>query len=238
MVAVSLKKKQAGQQTAIGQRCPTVYYPDETFWLVGAQIIDRGGQVLLDQVAAGGPAESAGLRSGDRLIALSDYPINTSSEAKQMIARYGAGTSLQVTIERSGRIELVTMLLGGLVRIEPPIIVEPPIIIVPIRPTYNPPPPPVNSYGEKYLGVYYRMLEPGDPFAVKNGALLITVWEGGAAELAGLGPGDIVLAVNNIELSQSYTLENALDTSYKSVVTLTVLKTSGEKVAIRVRLEY
>src|SRR5689334_12697068 len=47
MAAGAYAGYQAGQQSTIGQRCPTVYYPDETFWLVGAQITDRNGQVVL-----------------------------------------------------------------------------------------------------------------------------------------------------------------------------------------------
>jgi len=230
---------QAGQQVANSQNCQTVVYPDSTFWLLGALVVDRNQQVMLDQVASGGPADSAGLRSGDRLLAIAEQPVNSASEAKRVIANYGAGAAINVTIERGSRVEQYTVLLGGLVTTEPPIYVEPPIIIMPPPPTYPfpLPPQPPDTFGEKHLGVYYKMIQPGDPFSVGNGALLISVWDGSAAATAGLGPGDIIVAVNNRDLSTSYTLEDALNETFRSVVSLTVLKTSGEMEKIRVRLE-
>ncbi len=237
LAAGGLAGFQAGQQYANSQNCKTAVYPDSTFWLLGALLVDRGPQVVLDQVASGGPADSAGLRTDDRILSINDQPVNSAAEARRIINNYGAGTSVNITVERGGRIQQYTVLLAGLVRVVPPIVVEPPIIIPPPRPTYQPPQPP-DTFGEKHLGVYYRMLQPGDPFDVPSGALLITVWPGSAADAVGLGPGDIILSVNNRDLSTFYTLEDALNQTFRNAVTLTVRKTSGETITIRVRLDY
>jgi len=73
------------------------------------------------------------------------------------------------------------------------------------------PPQPPDTYGDARLGVYYRTIQSGDPFAVSNGALIITVWSGSAAEDAGLEAADIVTRVGSRNLTRSYTLADALD---------------------------
>lgn len=80
-----------------------------------------------------------------------------------------------------------------------------------VEPIVVPPVWPGGGQEEARLGVYYRMLKPGDPFEVSEGALIITLLdEDTPAEKAGLAPGDIITQVGDQWLSSSWTLGDAL----------------------------
>lgn len=224
-----------GRQYERTNACPGCVYPDETFWLLGASIEDAPQGVLIQGVASGGPAEAAGITSGDRLITIDDQPINSAADARRILHDYGSGAAATLTIERDRTVHQVTVSLGGVVRWVPPI---EPTVIVPPPITLEPPYPiPPGNYGERNLGVTYRMLEPGDPSGVSSGAMLIQVWSGGPADRASLAPGDIILAVDGRDLTTSYTLEDALNQGrYRFFVTLSVRKTSGGTQIVRVSL--
>jgi S1-C subfamily serine protease len=100
-----------------------------------------------------------------------------------------------------------------------------------------PPPPIVGTSEEGRLGVYYRLIEPGDPFSVTSGALIITAWPGGPADGAGLEAGDIILQVGQQNVTGRQTLEDMVQ-RYQAgeVITVRVLKAGGGEISVRVRL--
>lgn len=181
---------------------PCIY--QDTYWLLGALLIDRDQAVYWERIAADSPADAAGIEEGDRLVAIADQPVNKAGEARSILERYGAGSQITLTIERNNRFEQHIIMLGY---IYPCPVIQPtypPVIIAP-------PPQPSNTFSDARLGVYYRTIQPGDPFAVSDGALIITVWSGSPAEKAGLEAADIVTKVGNRWLTHSYTLNDALN---------------------------
>jgi membrane-associated protease RseP (regulator of RpoE activity) len=231
---------QYGRQYERTQGCPTCVYPDETFWLLGASLVDQQQGVLFVHVAGGGPADAAGLHDGDRLITVDSQPVNSAAEGRGIFHSDGAGAQVTLTIERDHQVHQVSLLLGSAIRVFPPPLeptsVPPPIIFPP--PIESPIPyPPPDGFGERNLGVTYRMLKQGDPSGLSSGAMLIQVWPGGPADASGLAPGDIILSVDNVALSESYTLEAALNqTGIRPFIVLSVRKASGETVTLRVLL--
>ncbi len=204
--------------------------PDIT-WLLGATLRDEGGAVVLRGVQAGGPAEAAGLQNGDRITALDRRVVRSAARARMLLAGYGPGDAVTVEYERGFRTRSAVVVLGEWM----PIIDDP---VFPPPP--DPPLPPIGQQGrtaEGRLGVYYRMLEPGDPFEVDEGALVLTFLdENTPAEAAGLAPGDIILRVGSTRLSASYDLSAALDgTDAGERVTLTVWRGGAEQ-RVTVRL--
>lgn len=213
------------------QRLPILPAYDATY-LIGASLDDQGDAVVVTDIILGGPASNAGIQEGDRLKVIEQQPISDARQAEKIIESYAVGDTLRLEIDRNHFIEQYSVTLGLYLFIEGPTVPPPPTPVVII-----PPPQPQGSFGDARLGVYYRMLEPGDPFGVDDGALMITVWDGGPANLAGLSAGDIVLQVENQKLSQGYTLENALDNfAPGQTVRLYVLKTDGSEKTIRVTL--
>jgi S1-C subfamily serine protease len=177
---------------------------DYLYLLLGGEVSQRADGVYLAQVDSSGPAYSAGLREGDRLERVGSERVEDAEQVKRLLADYRPGDEVLITVERAPWINQYAVTLGYyLVVVEYP--VEPPVVPV------DPPLPLPNTYEEARLGVYYRMLEAGDPFGVDDGALIVSVWSGGAADQAGLTPGDIITGVGGMPVSGSNDLGRVLD---------------------------
>ncbi|MBN1312630.1 MAG: PDZ domain-containing protein [Anaerolineae bacterium] len=175
----------------------------DTYWLLGASLVDRSQEVYWENIAVDGPADTAGIKEGDRLVAIDGEAINTSRQARNILKGYSVGEQVNLTVERKNRFEQYYIILGH-------------IYPCPVAPTYPPviiapPPQPPDTYEDARLGVYYRTIQSDDPFAVNNGALIITVWSDSPAENAGLEAADIITKVGSRSLTRSYTLADALD---------------------------
>jgi S1-C subfamily serine protease len=183
---------------------PRVEYVD----LLGAIIEDRGNKVVLDPVQAGGPANLAGLQTGDQLLSIDGKNITGAAQARSIIERHKTGDEIKVVIRRPpGMIHEYTVVLGVFGAAVTPI---PPLPTPTIH--YVPPPPDQDqSPSEARLGVKYRMVVPGDPFDVSDGAQIIVLHGGSPAEAAGLATGDIILSIDGRELTEDYTLNDALE---------------------------
>lgn len=206
----------------------------DTYWLLGATFGQSREGVYIDSVYPSSPADLAGLQSGDLVGAIDGRPVTTSGEARRLIGSHNPGDQVQITYRRGGFSDQATVTLGFLIVVRP----EPyPVPVDPVYPTVLPPPPIVGTSEEGRLGVYYRMIEPGDPFSVRNGALIITAWPGGPADGAGLEAGDIILQVGQQTISGRQTLDDMLG-RYQAgeVVLLRVLKTDGRETSVRVQL--
>ena len=68
--------------------------------------------VLISEVRAGSPAEKAGLRSGDIIIAIDDKPTTDVGQVKNRIGFTKLGTSIELTIWRDGSEKQVTVDVG------------------------------------------------------------------------------------------------------------------------------
>lgn len=206
----------------------------DTYWLLGATLAQDFDGVYLDHVYPNGPAGIAGLEPGDRIGAIDGRPVTKAAQARRFIAERNPGDTVQITYRRDGYSDQVAVLLGFLIVVYP----EPePVVIEPIWPT-NPPPPPITGTSQEgLLGVYYRMIEPGDPFSVDHGALIITSWPGSPAEQADIEAGDIILEVDGRSLSRYRSLEEALS-GYNGgeIVRLRLLKAGGDTITVRVQL--
>lgn len=89
--------------------------------LLGATVtdagIDAGSDVvgaLIDQVSPGGPAEQAGLRSGDVITEFNGVPITDRVDLTAQVRVLAAGDSAELTYVRGGRSETLTVTLGEL----------------------------------------------------------------------------------------------------------------------------
>lgn len=206
----------------------------DTYWLLGATLAQDFEGVYLDHVYPNGPAGMAGLEPGDRIGAIDGRPVTRAAQARRLVAERNPGDTIQITYRRDGYSNQVGVLLGFLIVVYP----EPePVVVEPVWPTDPPPPPITGTSQEGLLGVYYRMVEPGDPFSIDHGALIITSWPGGPAEQADLEAGDIILEVDGSSLSRYRSLEDALaGYSGGETIRLRVLKAGGDTVTIRVRL--
>ncbi|WP_457639923.1 Do family serine endopeptidase [Persephonella sp.] len=59
--------------------------------------------VLVSQVVKDGPADKAGIKSGDIIIAVNDKPVSKVSELQKYVMRNPPGTKLKITVVRNGK---------------------------------------------------------------------------------------------------------------------------------------
>lgn len=68
--------------------------------------------VIVKQVEKGGPAERAGIREGDVILAFNGTPINDSNGLRNQVASSQPGTEVTLTIFRDGHEQQVSLTLG------------------------------------------------------------------------------------------------------------------------------
>jgi putative serine protease PepD len=86
-----------------------------TYPVIGADVADTSDQsgVQLTKVTPGGPADQAGLRTGDVVVDLNGHPVVASDELIVAIRSHRPGERVTVTYRRSGHSQVVAVVLGS-----------------------------------------------------------------------------------------------------------------------------
>ena len=149
---------------------------------------------LVSSVEKGGPAERAGIESGDVILKLNGQPLKDSSELPVQIAAVAPGTSVNLEIWRNHATREVAVKLGAMEE---------------QRSAANPGP---HQEGGK-LGLAVRPLTADEQRGANmKGGLVVERASGPAAE-AGIQPGDVVLAANGSPLNNAEELRSAVEKS-------------------------
>ncbi len=70
--------------------------------MLGVTLRDDGGRVIVKNVYVDGPAYVAGIRPGDRIIAVGHKAVNTSAELIEVLADYDANERIELYASRDG----------------------------------------------------------------------------------------------------------------------------------------
>jgi len=146
---------------------------------LGVSTTARG--IVIGDVAPDSPAERAGLRRGDVVLAVDGKPVDDVGHFRNLIAGTAPGTPLKLTILREGREQTLEVTVGEAPERAPSVAAQPG---APVRPGLSV--TDVTPDVAKKLG-----LPPG-----LRGALVTDVIPGGPAAEAGLRPGDVIQEVN------------------------------------------
>ncbi|GAB4477748.1 MAG: hypothetical protein Kow00124_21300 [Anaerolineae bacterium] len=206
----------------------SLFAEDHLAFLLGARLVDDEGYVILKDVVSGGPAANAGLVEGEVIERIGAERLEDAAQGRSILAGFSSGDSVLLTVRRFPRVEQYTVVLGSY---------APPVVILPPDPPLPPTMPPVVVPGqmqEARLGVYYRMIRPEDNLSASEGALLILLDD--YAAVAGLQVGDIITAVDGVSLTQSMTLEQALDRYSAGERVRLAINRAGETFSLRVTL--
>ena len=149
---------------------------------------------LVSSVEKGGPAEQAGIQSGDVILKLNGTPLKDSGELPVQIAAITPGTNANLEIWRNHATREITVKLGALAD---------------KRVATNAGP---HQEGGK-LGLAVRPLTAEEQRGANTkGGLVVERASGPAAE-AGIQPGDVVLAANGAPVSNAEELRSAVEKS-------------------------
>ncbi|HEV8585812.1 MAG TPA: DegQ family serine endoprotease [Methylomirabilota bacterium] len=150
--------------------------------------------VLVADVMKGGPAETAGLRTGDVVVQLDGTRIREVPDLQRRVANVAPGQKIRLVVVRDRTSLPVTVTVGEMPAEEPTLAAQPP-------------------GGEGY-GLQVEGLSPAAAerlnLPVSQGVIVIDVASGGPADRAGLRRGDVILEVARQPVADAPSLARAL----------------------------
>ncbi|MFO1420758.1 MAG: DegQ family serine endoprotease [Candidatus Competibacteraceae bacterium] len=146
--------------------------------------LDKPRGALVGQVMADSPAQKAGVKTGDIIVAFNGQPVRHSSDLPLMVGRTRPGTSTPLAVIRDGKEQTLTIRLEELpedTKLQQAIAE----------------PPSRNRLGLIVTEVPHDKRKKGD-----QGVLVKDVADG-PADSAGIRPGDIIVRLNNVEITDA-----------------------------------
>ncbi|KGF80170.1 peptidase [Massilia sp. JS1662] len=180
--------------------------------------LDSPDGALVSNVERGGAADKAGLKSGDVIRKVNGQPIVSGGDLSAMVSVAKPGDKLALEVWRDGKVVQLNATLGNA----------------------NDKPDPydrdnlASNDGGAKLGLALRPLDPVERRQVGLSSGLVIEDAGGAAEAAGVQPGDLLLAVNGKPVSSVAQVREVVGKSSKSVALL--IQRGDEKIFIPVRI--
>ncbi len=163
--------------------------------------LDRPRGALVSSVEPNGPADKAGLKPGDVLLAVNGKPVERSSELPPLVAAVKPGTKAAFDVWRDGAKRQIAVTVDELK----------PEKVASAGGTEK---------GSGKLGLAVRPLTPEEKKELDGVQGLVVENAAGAAARAGLRPGDVVTAVNGKPVKSVRDLRAAVEKAKGSVALL------------------
>ena len=157
---------------------------------------------LVASVEKGSPGDKAGLQPGDVILKLDGKEISRSGDLPPMVSSLKAGTKVTLEVWRDGSAKELTATIGALT--------DKTASAAPDR----------ESLGKGKLGVAVRPLTSDEKRQAELDHGLVVQDVAGAAERAGVRPGDVIVAVNNTPVKSVDELKSLIEKSGKTVALL------------------
>ncbi|HET6883377.1 MAG TPA: PDZ domain-containing protein [Pirellulales bacterium] len=95
------------------------------------------GGVRILRVVSGSPADKAGLKIGDRILAIDDQPVTSYGEVVRLVGESQPGSDMKIAVDRYGLEGTLHASLTGLPQVfsVPPARVRPPLVAPPVVPS-------------------------------------------------------------------------------------------------------
>jgi serine protease Do len=164
--------------------------------------LPKPGGALVGSVAKDGPAAKAGLEPGDVILKLDGREIAKSSDLPPLIAQVKPGAKVTLDLWRNGKPQTVTATIGTL---------EDKAEVVAAA---------KDAAKQGKLGVAVRPLSPDERKGADLAGGVVVEDVAGAAERAGVRPGDVILAVNNVPVQSPAQLKELIGKAGKTIALL------------------
>jgi serine protease Do len=161
--------------------------------------LDEDKGALVAAVQDGSPAEAAGLKAGDVVIAVDGKTVESPRELARMIAAYDPDKQVDVTLWRNGESRQVNVKLGELPKVDQLASAEP-----------SAPDQAQEQSSLADFGMTVMKAEKGD------GLLVTDVEPGSDAAEHGIRAGDVILSVNSKPVSSVKDVQAAVDGASKA----------------------
>jgi len=169
-----------------------VHIQDLTPELAQAFRLDRSGGAVIARVLPDSPAEKAGIKAGDIVVAVDGKPVLSGGDLRNLVGLLPVGSRARLDILRDGRPNVVQVRIEKFVgqRLE------------------------VGRLSERLSGAQLGEIEPDHPLAGEvTGVQIVKLERGSPAWRAGLREGDIVTSINKVDVRSMADVEAALGRS-------------------------
>jgi Do/DeqQ family serine protease len=161
---------------------------------------------LVNGVLKGGPAEKAGIRQGDVVIAFNGADVKDASHLQRLVAEHGVGKPARVTIFRDGKTMELPMTLSS---------------------AESAPRQPREAGGGEDQPGQADLLGLVVDDAEQGGVVVVEVGRGSVAADAGIRRGDVIVSINRKKISNSGEYKRSIQQAGRGG-TLTVLVRRGD----------
>lgn len=175
--------------------------------------LPRPEGALIANVEQGSAAERAGLKSGDVILRANGQPIVASGDLPAQVGLAKPGDKLTLDVWRQGRAEQIVATLSG-ARDKAERVAS------------------AGHAGKGRLGLSLRPLAPEEKQVAHVDGGLLVEQVGGAAALAGVQPGDVLVSINGLPASSVEQVRNVVAKAEKSVALL--IERDGERIFVPV----
>ena len=180
--------------------------------------LDRPRGALVGQVVGGGPAEKAGVKSGDVILSVNGKGVERSTQLPSVISAIKPGDTAKVEVWRDRGSKVLNVQVEEF---------KEEVQRVANRNVEEP------AKADK-LGLSVRPLDADERRSAETEGYLLVEDVTGAAAAAGVRPGDVILGVNGKPVKSVADLKNATTSSTKTVALLLERDGQPQFVAVRV----
>ena len=177
--------------------------------------LDKPEGALVSSVEDGGPADKAGLESGDIVRKIDGQPVVTAGDLPAALGMRSPGDRVELEIWRDGKSKTITAKLG-----------DAGDRVASAEPQAAP------EHGE--VGLAVRPLQPAERAEAGVSHGLVVAQVSGPAAAAGIRPGDLLLAVNGKPVSSAEDVRELIDASDRSAALL--IQRGGDRIFVPVHL--
>ncbi|MGY6708351.1 MAG: Do family serine endopeptidase [Rhizobiaceae bacterium] len=160
--------------------------------------LEAASGALVTEAQAEGPARAAGVRAGDIITAVDGRNVDSPRSLARVIGSIAPGTEVDVTLWRNGAEEVVSIDLGELPGMQQQASVEPEMEL---------------EESEDPMGDFGLTVTRADD---GRGLVVTDVESGSAAAERDIRPGDIILAVNSVEVGSTQDVMRAVEEAYQA----------------------
>lgn len=155
---------------------------------------------LVAQVDSGGPADKAGVKAGDVILAVGGREVKDSSDVPVQVSAVHPGDKIVLQVWRNGVKRDLSVTVGSMKDTQLASLSGDP--------------------GAARLGVMVRALTPEEKREAAVGSGLVVEQASGAASAAGIQPGDVILAINGKPVATPEQLRNSVAHAGNSIALL------------------
>jgi len=161
--------------------------------------------VFVEQVAAGGPSDKAGMKDGDVIVSVNGKPVHEGTDLINTVTATPIGDALNIGVMREGKHESLKVVVGDLAQIFPK--------------EFGNPNDDLSKNGEATtvsFGMQIQSLtdkqRDTQGVKVKSGVQVVSVEPNSFAEDIGLQQGDIIVSINRHEVAAKEDITRIRDT--------------------------